>query len=276
MELSRKMSIQRHNCVIAKAFGYLAVLSCLFLCAPTYCQDADLDVKSMADRLAKALTSWKLSHSPGAAISLKETGREKVEKVTAVTYRLFGTGFPRDQVYEILETSFDLKPRVTLDGVTLDDSGQAVCAGRDDTCGDPKKPNDPIDLVMPAAKGEPKRISLVSEDGRVLAATYVVPFPIVGSDRLCFVEAILLMPNAEAVLVRASGLVSHSRIHVVGDSEGEKQEHDAQAAGDGTYDSVQLPYVKGKSKGTTRITVQTESCSPSVSFTWGKNTYHFQ
>jgi hypothetical protein len=271
-----KMRIQRPKWASTEIPVLLAVFWLLFSCAPTYCQDVDLNAKIMADRLAKYLTSWNALHSPGVAISLKEKSREKVENATAVRYRLLGTGFPRDKVYEILETSFYLQPQVNLDGVTFDDSGQAICAGKDDTCGDSQKPNDPIDLIMLAAKGEPKRISLVSEDGQVKASTYVVPFPNVGSDRLCFVEAILLLPNAEAVLVRASGLGPLSKIHLVGDSEGEKQEHDAQAAGDGTFDSVQLPYVKGKSKGTTRITLQTESCSPSVSFTWGKNTYHFQ
>jgi hypothetical protein len=276
MGQSLKMRIQRRKRASTEILVSLAVFWLLFSCAPIYCQDVDPELAIKVDRLAKALTNWNSLHSPGVAISLKETSRNKVKNVTAVTYRMFGTGFPKDKVYDILDTSLDLQPTTNLDGVTFDDSGQAVCAGRPDTCGDPKKPNDPIDLIMPAAKGEPKRISLVSEDGQVGASTYVVPFPIVGSDRLCFVEVILLLPDAEAVLVRASGLVPLSKIHVVGDSEGEKQEHDAQATGDGTFDNVQLPYVKGKSKGTMRITLQTESCSPSVSFTWGKNTYHFQ
>jgi hypothetical protein len=255
-------------------------MSVFLLCAPIYCQTVDPELSAKAQRaanaLASALVDWSALHSPGAAVSLKETSREKAGSITGVKYRFVATGFPKDQVYNILNTSFDLQPRVNLDGVTLDDSGQAVCAGRDDTCGDPKKPNDPIDLIMVAAKGEPMRISLVSEDGRINASTYVVPFPIVGSDRGCSVEAILLMRNAEAVLVRGSGFVPNSNIRYFGDSEGEKQEAESKAAADGTYHSVQLPYVKGKSNGTMRIILSSETCSPSVSYRWGKNSYHPQ
>lgn len=208
-------------------------------------------------------------------MTLKEVRRAKTPQGTAVYYHLEETGLDTGQVYTLLSTTLALSTLPALEGVTFNESGLGVCAGRDGTCaGD--KPNDPIDLVLFAAKGEPKRFGVVSANGDYKAFTYVIPFPIVGEDRGCTAEAILLTAKADAVLIQARGLAPNQGVHFNGVSEGETQQSESKADEEGNYYQVVLPSVKGKSHGKAKVTLQASGCSPSVSFEWGEGTDHNQ
>lgn len=257
-----------------------SALGLLFLSGTIWGQDVNEDKLpgELAERLAKVQIAFRSGsmNSPGAAVSFKEMSRSKDSQGTAVRYRLFASGLPKDRVYEILTTSFDLKPSVALDGVTFDRSGQAICAGTTETCGDPSEPNDPVNLVVYAGRGEAKRYSVVSEDRQFKADGSIVPFPVTGADRGCSVEAVLLLPGGQAMLLHGTGFASHSTLHISGVSEGETKTGDVTSSEEGTFDSALLPGVKGKSKGRFQVNVQSQTCNPSVSTVWGSDTYRLQ
>jgi hypothetical protein len=269
LQLVKRLS----NLVLTIVFG-------LCFCGSSFSQadDTEARAKDVVTRLANVQRRWgPPMNSPGVSLFLRRTSTRKIENHTAVLYRLIASGMPKDKIYDLYDTSFDLQPVPNLSGITFDDDGQAICAGtRPDTCGDPKKPNDPIDLNLLAARGEPKRLSLASEDGEIKAFVSVVPFPILGVDQGCTVEAILLMANAAAVLLHGSGFVPNTTVHFVADSEGEKQQGDFNVDADGSFYNGLLPYKAGKTDGTAKVTVTSQSCSPSLSFGWGHNSYQIQ
>lgn len=254
----------------------VACFSCLMICAASYSQQsADLlpRAKEEATRLGNIQRHWGAEmNSPGVEISLKETGRREVGGRTAVMYRIFATGFSEDGIYTLTTTGLNLNVSTALEGITLDKSGQAVCAGRPGTCSS-DVPNDPVDLAIFAARGEPKRFGFVSQDGRTKAFISVIPFPIAGTDRGCSVEAILLTPNAEAMLIHGSGFGPDSAVHSMAISENGKQEGDLKSDATGNVYEIQLlPY----SAGTSKVTLTSKSCSPSLSYHSGKGTYRMQ
>jgi hypothetical protein len=256
----------------------LGFLSLALLISPTsnrLPQDSTT-IEHKVARLAEVQKGWgPKMNSPGVAISLEETARGRTAQGTAVHYRLIGSGLQRDEIYTLFSVSLELSPSPVLPGVTFDRSGVAVCAGREGTCRG-ERADDPVDLVVYAAKGEPKRFAITTADNQVRAFAYVVPFGIVGKDRGCTVEAILLTSRAEAVLIRAGGFQPHTEIHFIGVSEGEAQKSDSTADDDGNLFQVALPYVKGKSQGRTKVSLQSKDCSPSITFEWGEGRDHNQ
>lgn len=228
-----------------------------------------------ASRLANIQRNWGAKmNSPGASISLKETSRKSTGRQTVVFYRIMTSGMPKEELYSLVLTSFDLQPKSVLEGISLDESGQAVCSGRQGACGDPAKPDDPIDLGLVAAKGEPKRFSLVSADGQVKAFTYVIPFPVRGTERGCSIEEVLLLQNAEAVLIQGSGFAANSEVGLRASSGAEQQEATLKADSSGAVFTVLLPYVKGKTDGSGKVTFESQACSPTLTYQWGLHSFH--
>lgn len=273
------------GCAIASVTPHLSAQSRAQSPAPSPA-DENAKAAAIAQRLAKFQMAWGPElNSPGATMQLREISREKVKGQTLVTYRILTTGLPKNSTYNLMTAGFDYVAVSSLDGVTLDDSGQAICAGTEGSCGTREKPNDlpngppngppdgPIDLKVSAATGEPKRFGLVSHDHLAKAFLSVVPFPASTTDRGCSLDATLLTPKAEALLIQGSGFQPNSEVRVQANSAGETHFTTEKTDGKGTFIEVQLPYVEGKSNGTIRVTVQTKTCAPSLDFQWGKDSY---
>jgi hypothetical protein len=194
-----------------------------------------------------------------------------------IRYQLYISGAAKSQAFTLLGWEIDEpRPKVVLEGVTLDNTGRAICAGLPNTCGSQAKPDDPIELVVLAAKGEPKRFALISEDGKHKAFASIVPFPITAHDHGCSLSAILGMRDAELVLLRATGFNPAVQIEIQYSSEGEHKTIIAKTTEEGSHDQVILPFVRGKVEGTATISVNAAMCRPALSFEWGTGTYHLQ
>jgi hypothetical protein len=244
-------------------------------------QSPSADEKSktaaIADRLAKFQMAWGPGlNSPGASMQLREISREKVKGETVVTYRILTLGLPITSSYSLMTAGFDYVAVSRLDGLTLDESGQAICAGKQNLCGEPDEPSAPYDLKVVAAKGEPKRFGLVSRDHNFKAFISIVPFPVEGVDAICSVEAILLTPKAEALLVLGRGFPANSEVRMQANSAGETHFTTEMTDDRGNFSKIQLPYVEGKSNGLIRVTAQSKACAPFVDFQWGRDSYRNQ
>ena len=226
--------------------------------------------------LQKNFSKTKNMNGPGVKLSLKEVERTKTTDRTLVTYRLFAEGLPKDEIYTLFLIQIDGSIVKNLEGVTLDSTGQAVCAGREGTChGD--APNDPIDLIVFAGKGEAKRFALVSdENARTKGFVSVQPFPNVITDKACKLESVLGTPNGELIFIQATGFEPNSVLTINSQSYDEKHDYAAKADTDGTYFAALLPAVSGKKSGKTVVEVKSASCSPKLHFQWGENSYHLE
>jgi hypothetical protein len=229
----------------------------------------DAEATEAATRLIKMHRAWGPTlSSSDASIFLKELSRSG----PIIKYRLFAKGLPHESKYTLVQWPVtQTGPTENLHGVTLDESGQAVCAGRPDTCGSPGNPNDPIDLVLSPVKGEPFRLALVSaEDKNVRAFLKVVPVPNDARDKSCLLEAILLMPHGEIVEIEGSGFEPKSDLEMESRSGKEHQVKTVKASSEGRYESAILPFVKGEQHGTTHVKINSAKCSPELSFDWGR------
>lgn len=256
---------------LGKSVSAFAIGLVLLVKAPALYPRQDSSAGSEIRQLADVQKNWgPKMNSDGVAITLKEMSRKRTPEGTAITYRLIGSGLPADRIYSILTPALDLRYSPSRPGVMLDARGQAYCPGKSDTCAG-ERPNEPIDLVVLAAKGEPKRFALASEDNELHAFAYVVPFPIQNKDRACSVEALLLMSNAQAVLIHGSGFAPGEAIKFVQVSEDETHERALKADAEGALYEVAEPFVPGKDHGKARIILQSGTGNPSVAFDWGRD-----
>jgi hypothetical protein len=226
------------------------------------------EATQLATAMVKANDAWgEKLNSNGAVLTLKETAREG----SGISYRLYGKGLPTEHVYALIQWPVTQKePSGVLTGVTFDKSGLAVCAGKLGTCGDPAKPDDPIDLRTSPVKGEPLRFAIVAQDdAQIRAAVKAVPVPNAGEDNGCRLDAVLLMPHAELLWLEATKVPSHSELTIIQDSEGEIQKTKAQTDVAGRYAWAIMPAKAGLKTGTVKIRVQAPGCNPQVSVRWG-------
>lgn len=225
-------------------------------------------VKELATAMVKAHNAWGVKlNSAGAVLTLAETVRDQGR----ISYRLYAKGLPLDHIYSLLQWPVTQKePSVALTGVTFDKSGMAICAGKSGMCGDPAKPDDPIDLQTFPVKGEPLRFAIVAQDDPQLRALVkIVPVPNRGEDKGCQVEAVLLMPHAELIWLEAINFPPNTELALAQDSEGEIHESKAKADSTGLYEWAIMPAKAGLRRGTIKIRVQGPACGPSLSVPWG-------
>jgi hypothetical protein len=237
--------------------------------SPATVQEPSAEQQATVQRLAKIEKNFgKKMNTPGVDLSAREISRSGASDRTLVTYELIATGMPKNKTYSLFQLQINGSLIKNLSGVTLDEGGRAICAGREDTCkGD--GPNDPIDLVLFAGKAEPKRFALTSDDSAVKGFVEVVPFPNMIVDKGCRLESIIGMPKGEVTYVRGSGFSPNEELTVDSESYGEKIHATAKAEPDGSYFAAALPNVLGKESGTTVWRVKAKDCAPSLTFSWG-------
>ncbi len=167
------------------------------------------DVSNLAASLVRAHQNWgPKASTPDSTLTIKESSRSG----NVIRFRLYAAGVPKDTIWSLVAWPVTQKsPTAVLQGVTLDDSGLAVCAGTTGTCGSSAKPNDPIDLPMRPVPGEPVRLALVSAGGKVKVFAKTIPVPLRGEDKTCAVEATLLMPGSVLILIDGSGILPEQR-----------------------------------------------------------------
>ena len=235
--------------------------------------DAETDAIRAATVVAKVTREWmngKMT-TPGISVETRESGRTSANGQPLVRYNAFVHGAPKDQLYALLEWPItQASPSELMKGLTISESGLVICAGRAPEQCVGEKRDDPVNFVITAAKGEVFRIALISEDGNTKIFFAVVPDPIVTKDKGCSLEAIRLLPRFELTLLRAKGYQPNEELLYASKSYDEAKEQHVKADEDGTFTSALLPFVKNKQNGKTDVRLQGASCSPALSFEWGK------
>jgi hypothetical protein len=203
----------------------------------------------------------------------KEKSRNKTDQGTVFTYEVSAPGLPTDQRYTLITWPLNRGIEPVRTGISLTAEGKLTCTGKTPT--DCKPETDPIiSIAVQAAKGEPKRFGLISEDQKSKALGTIVPFPIIGKDAGCSLEVLLGTPDGSVAMVRGSGFPPNTSVPISSDSAGEVVTGVWKVDDKGNLMSSVLPQVRGKSSGETTILVKAPGCSPKVDFHWGKDSYH--
>jgi len=260
-------------------------------------QQKEARMRMELTNLARAQANWGPPDSAkGMALALKETGRTKsATGATEITYQITGTGFTPDMQLTLMRWPLNERVARVMSGIVVNAEGVAVCgvpapepAAPTDAAGAAAakaalaevppcirtmKPGTPVTITTTAAKGEPIRVALVAADNKHGAAVTVVPFPIEGADRGCKISVILSTKNAELVLVEGEGFHNDSTYTLGTESYGEKRPFKVAVNSDGRFVGALTPWVQSPADREKVVSYQSSTCTPTVSFHWGKDTY---
>jgi hypothetical protein len=205
----------------------------------------------------------------------KEKSRKKTDQGTVLTYDVSAPGLPTDQHYTLVAWPLNRGIEPVRSGISLTADGKLTCTGK--TQADCKPEADPIiNIAVQAARGEPKRFGLISDDQKVKALGTIVPFPIIGKDAGCSLEVLLGTPDGDVAMVKGSGFAPNTSVPISSDSAGEVVTGTWNVDDKGNLMSSVLPQVRGKTSGDTTILVKAPGCSPKVTFHWGKASYRVE
>jgi hypothetical protein len=136
-------------------------------------------------------------------------------------------------------------------------------------------PNDPVNIKTTAAQGEPKRMAVVSVDGKIAGFAEAVPFPIEASDKNCKLSVVRMGATAEAVTVRLAGFLPSERLALTTLTNMAEAAIDESADKHGSWTGVVKLPSKGQGKASISVApVIGRNCKVAVSFDWGASTNH--
>jgi hypothetical protein len=261
----------------------LIVGAALLLAAPQ--EQLSPELRQRVNQMIQLQKNWGPGLSTnGATVKVKEDTPIKQKDIpgaegnyTVRPYLMYTTGLPKDKIYHLVEVNFpNFEPQVEMMGIGLNAEGLAVCPGRLGTCISEEGPNDPIDLILPSAKGQVHHLGLISDDDGDRAFFTVTPFPVRGVDKSCSLELQRVLPKAELVYVVASNLPPDRDVTLDSISLDERHGMSGKSDSSGNYSIALLPAVKDKDRGTLQVTVHAPGCSPSASIDWGIGSDHYE
>ena len=143
-----------------------------------------------------------------------------------------------------------------------------MCGKGTGACGDPKKPDDPIEFITMPRKGEPTRLAFIAPKVRI--GTVIVPDPIEAKDKGCTLSAIRLTPKFELAFLSGSGYPPNTDVHYRVSSAEMTNDHVIKSDSSGAIRVSVIPYPGKNVKGTVTVKVTEAKCSPELSYEWGK------
>jgi hypothetical protein len=252
-----------------RRFAVVPLLGLLCLLhAASWCQVSEADAPKVMGEIGRKHRLWDPSrNSPGVSISLKEVERSS----TQIKYELQAFGFPPNSKFTIVQWPTNrIEPQTITNGVPLNAAGIAICMDTSGICGG-SKPNDPIAFAVTPLKSEPVRIALFSEgEPQLKAFLSVQPMPNRTANGNCTLESVMLLPNSILVALQGSGFKPNADVTLLSESAGEHHDGTQKSDSEGKIFAVLAPGVKGKEKGTTRVSLISAECNLSLSFPWGE------
>ena len=259
--------------------GVLLLVMCAGLAqAQTQAGSGSVPTDEQQMELARKLLAQQYAWDQGATsgvtrLVFKERERKKTDQGTVITYDVSAPGLPTDLHYTLMGWPLNRGVEPIRGGITLTADGRLTCTGK--TPADCKPDADPIiSFSVQAARGEPKRFVLISDDKKAKSLGTVVAFPIIGKDAGCSLEVLLGTPDGQIVMVKGSGFAPNTSVPISSDSAGEVVDGVWKIDEKGNLMSSVFPQVRGKTSGETTIVVKAPGCSPKVTFRWGKDSYH--
>ena len=251
---------------------FVVQLSIIFLVGLARSQDSPRDQNDVAQDVQQLMDlelGFEQMVPSGMSIEAKEISRQGTSsKDLVVQYHIFVRGAPPNALFQWIQWPVNAdKPSSPLEGISVGKDGILMCAGRaPEQCGDPKKPDDPIEFVTMPKKAEPTRVAFVSPTVKV--GTVIVPDPIETTDKGCTLSAVRLTPKFELALLSGYGFPPNTDVRYR-ISAATTTDHVIKSDSRGTIRFSATPYAAKTSKGTVTVTVMGTKCSPEVSYEWG-------
>jgi hypothetical protein len=157
---------------------------------------------------------------PGTSIQAREVSRKgESGRDLVVKYHIFVTGVPANTLFKHVDWAVNAeRPTSRLEGISVGKDGILMCAGRtDEQCGDPNKPDDPIEFTFMPLKGEPSRVAFVSPDVKI--GIVIVADPVEATDKGCTISAKRMNRAFTLAFLSGTGYPPNSDIHYTVSSE---------------------------------------------------------
>jgi hypothetical protein len=206
---------------------------------------------------------------PGTSIQAKEVSRRgESDKDLAVLYHIFVTGVPENTLFKYVDWPVNAdRPTARLEGISVGKDGILMCAGRTaEQCGDPNKPDDPIEFTSMPLKGEPTRMAFISSDVKI--GIVIVPDPVAARDKGCSLTATRMTRAFDLAFLSGSGYPPNTDIHYKVSSE-MTSDFVVKSDNTGTIRTSVIPFPGKKTEGTARVKIMESNCAPEVSWKWG-------
>lgn len=240
--------------------------------APAFCQtvsSTQADIGQRVNKLMDIEVGFEGMVPPGTSIQAKEVSRRgKSGQDLVVQYHIFVTGVPATTLFKYVDWAVNSdRPTARLEGISVGKDGILMCAGRTaEQCGDPKKPDDPIEFTSMPLKGEPTRMAFISQGLKI--GIVVVADPVEASDRGCSLTAKRMTRAFDLAFLSGSGYAPSSDIHykVVSEMSGD---YVVKSDSSGTIRVSVIPFPGTKNEGTARVKIMEPNCAPEVSWKWG-------
>jgi len=225
-------------------------------------------VNEMVQKLMNIEVAFETMLPAGSSIQVKETSRHgESGKDLVVKYRIYVKGAPPGALFQWIQWPVNQdEPSSPLAGITAGSDGLLICAGqKPEQCGDPAKPNDPIDFIVMPRRGEPTRVAFVAGDFKI--GTVIMADPVTATDRGCTISAVRLTPKFELAFVTGTGFAPNSDVHYRF-SPDKTKERIIHSDPSGII-RVSLTPISAGEKGTATVEILEPKCSPKLSFDWG-------
>jgi len=207
---------------------------------------------------------------PGMSIEAREVSRQRSSgNNLVVQYHIFVKGVPPDTLLQQVSWPVNAdKLSSPLQSISVGKDGILMCAGRlAEQCGDNNNPDDPIEFTMSPIKGEPSRVAFVAPNVKI--GMVIVPDSISAKDKGCTLSAVRLTPRFELAYISGTGYAPNFDVHYRTSSE-TTNDLPVKSDGKGRIRVSLIPNNGSKSTGRMKVKVTEASCSPEISYEWGK------
>jgi hypothetical protein len=242
------------------------------LTAPLLAQQAPVDVQQLQqdlNREAGVSLAFREPRPPLAKLTFKAIETTEAQGHKLIRYSV-GIGGPvaRGPYILMLWDIHTNTPVKEFQQLQIDDKGTLRCAQKTKDCPG-GGPGDELVIGFTGMIAQPRRLVLTGMDKKPIAMGEVVPFPASGTDQGCTIDAVLLRPNASAVLIIGRGFQPGETVKFESSSYDESVNSNKTADESGEAVTVVLPFVKGHDEGKTSIAMSNSKCRPSTTFNWG-------
>lgn len=221
-------------------------------------------------KTAEATIDWDKKTTPGAKVDVLLIKKDQADGKPLMQYHVKVNGAPKNKFYTLMTWPITLAAPVEMvEGLVIAGDGTVGCPPDSTKSCAQRMKGAELKLTYTPGIGEIFRHALVSEDHTARIFFSIVPAPMVEHDRACSLEIVRLSPKFELALIRGKGFTAGEPVTFHTTSYQEVHDSQTKANPQGEFWATLTPFVKGRTMGTTQVSVKGKSCAPSLAFEWG-------
>jgi hypothetical protein len=226
--------------------------------------------EELMEKTAEATINWDNSTTKGAKVDVLLIKKGQTNGKPFMQYHLKVSGAPKNKLYTLMVWPITIaRPATMMDGLAIAADGTVGCPPNSDRSCAQRFKGAELKLTYTPGIGEIFRHGLISEDHATRIFFSIIPAPMVEQDKGCSLEIIRLSPRFELALIRGKGFTPGEQISFHTQSYQEAHDSQPKVNPQGEFWATLSPFVKGRTMGTTQVTVKGRSCAPTLSFEWG-------